>query len=272
MEPFHRYAVSRSGELPGVEIIRGHHSGPPAAWRLVPMVQLTVQESGSVRIWSRGTTVRLDPPDVVINAPNCAPRVLERLTPTSITLTASISPQVFDRQALAHGPRVAAREIEVRVVKDRAVRTALKALAAAIEVDAARPLLQAALSRLVGATLRAIHLPETRRLPSERLRPEIDHVLRLLEERFDQPVTLDELRSEVGLSKFHLLRLFREQLGTPPHAYQLQVRISHAREMLHEGATAAEVALRCGFADQAHFTRCFKRMVGYSPAAFARLG
>jgi AraC-like DNA-binding protein len=187
-------------------------------------------------------------------------------------LTASISPQVFDRHALAHRPRVATGEIEVRVVRDWAVCAALEALTSTIESHAARPRMQAALSRLVGATLRAIHLSETRRLANGRLRPEVDHVRRLLEERFDQPVTLEELHSEVGLSKFHLLRLFRDQLGAPPHAYQLQVRISHARVMLREGATAAEVALRCGFADQAHFTRCFKRMVGYSPAAFARLG
>jgi AraC-like DNA-binding protein len=40
--------------------------------------------------------------------------------------------------------------------------------------------------------------------------------------------------------------------------------------MLDAHVSAAEVALACGFADQAHFTRAFKRIVGYTPGAFKR--
>ena len=77
---------------------------------------------------------------------------------------------------------------------------------------------------------------------------------------------------ESGLSKFHFVRLFREELGITPHAYAMKLRVARARELLDGGVPAAQVAFECGFADQAHFTRAFKREVGYTPAAFARLG
>jgi AraC-like DNA-binding protein len=270
-DPFHRYSILRSRQLPGVEIVRGYHSGPPAGWRFVPMVQVTLLKAGSAMIWSRGKTIRLDPGDVVVNAPNCSRRVVERLTPTSRTVTAFIAPAVFEQHAFAQGRPVAAVELGPSVVKNLRIGAQLEALVRGIEGKARRAALQGALAELVVATIRATHRPVAQRANAGPVRPEIDDVRRILAERFDQQVTLDELRSKVGLSKFHLLRLFREEFGSPPHAYQLQLRISHAREMLREKAAPVDVALRCGFADQAHFTRCFKRIVGYSPAAFARL-
>jgi transcriptional regulator GlxA family with amidase domain len=265
-EPFHSYANSRSSALPGVEIVRGRHSGPPAAWRFVPMVQITNLQSGSVRIW-RGETVQLMAGETVVNAPNCSPRVLERLTPTSRTLMAFIAPRLLEREAGA----AVARDLEACVVKDAQVASALESLAQAVERNARARELHAALAALVAVVVGALKLPQARRLRAAPLRPEVAEARRILEQHFDRPVPLDALGAKVGLSKFHLLRLFRDEVGTPPHAYQLQLRISRARELLNGGASPAEVALRCGFADQAHFSRCFKRMVGYTPAAFARL-
>lgn len=46
------------------------------------------------------------------------------------------------------------------------------------------------------------------------------------------------------MSKFHLLRLFRQEVGTTPHAYQVHLRVSRAREMLDRGVCAAEVSPR----------------------------
>jgi AraC-like DNA-binding protein len=72
-----------------------------------------------------------------------------------------------------------------------------------------------------------------------------------------------------GLNRFEALRAFKKRYGLPPHAYQLCLRISHARRLLLGGASAAEVAARCGFADQSHFTRHFKRFNGVTPAQYA---
>src|SRR4051812_33082851 len=81
---------------------------------------------------------------------------------------------------------------------------------------------------------------------------------------------LETLAQRAGLSRFEALRAFKKRYGLPPHAYQLCLRISHARVLLRDGVPAADVALRCGFADQSHFTRHFKRLNGITPMQYAR--
>jgi AraC-like DNA-binding protein len=83
-------------------------------------------------------------------------------------------------------------------------------------------------------------------------------------------VDLETLAKRAGLSRFQALRAFKQRYGLPPHAYQLCLRMSQARSMLRQGAPAADVAARCGFADQSHFTRHFKRFNGVTPAHYAR--
>jgi len=91
-----------------------------------------------------------------------------------------------------------------------------------------------------------------------------------LRERWDQRVTLAELSRAAGLSRFELVRRFGEQNGVPPHAYQTNLRVQEARRRLAAGVPPAMVAADCGFADQAHLTRVFKRAVGVSPGRYAR--
>jgi AraC-like DNA-binding protein len=109
--------------------------------------------------------------------------------------------------------------------------------------------------------------------PAPRTRPEHAAVRRArmhLEERWDAPVTLAELAAHAGLSRFELARTFRAQIGLPPHAFQLDLRIARARSLLAAGEPPAAVAAACGFCDQAHLTRVFKRAVGVTPARYAR--
>lgn len=82
-------------------------------------------------------------------------------------------------------------------------------------------------------------------------------------------VDLDTLARLVGLSRFQALRVFKQRYGLPPHAYQLCLRINHAKRLLLDGVPAADVALRCGFADQSHFTRHFKRLNAITPMQYA---
>lgn len=89
-----------------------------------------------------------------------------------------------------------------------------------------------------------------------------------LAERWDRPVALPELATVAGLSRFELVRRFRQQTGLTPHAFQTNLRIGHARTMLRRGQPIAEVAAACGFADQSHLTRTFRRAVGVTPGRF----
>lgn len=89
-----------------------------------------------------------------------------------------------------------------------------------------------------------------------------------IDENYWQTISLAELSQVAGLSSFHLHRVFCRRVGMPPHAYQTQVRINRAKVLLREMRSLAEVAQLAGFADQSHFTRHFRRLVGITPGRF----
>jgi AraC-like DNA-binding protein len=72
------------------------------------------------------------------------------------------------------------------------------------------------------------------------------------------------------MSPYALLRAFRDETGLPPHAYLNQLRARLARRLLDGGLAPALVAAEAGFADQAHLTRHFKRVVGVPPGSYQR--
>lgn len=95
---------------------------------------------------------------------------------------------------------------------------------------------------------------------------------RLLDERLVERVSLADLEQAAGLSRYQLIRLFRRKTGLTPHAYQLDRRIHHGRELLKRGLPLADVAQAVGFADQSHFQRVFRPRVAVTPAVYSRTG
>ena len=89
-----------------------------------------------------------------------------------------------------------------------------------------------------------------------------------LTEHYSENVSLEYLAGIARLSPFHFNRVFSEQLGMPPHAYQTQLRILRAKVLLRKGFSIPVVAMETGFADQSHFTRHFKRLVSVTPGQF----
>ena len=83
------------------------------------------------------------------------------------------------------------------------------------------------------------------------------------------PPGLADLAAEAGLSRYQLLRSFRAEVGMPPYAWLAQHRVARARLLLDRGHRPAEAAALAGFADQAHLTRWFRRVVGVTPGAYA---
>jgi AraC-like DNA-binding protein len=133
---------------------------------------------------------------------------------------------------------------------------------------ASSSLLTAALARLLTA-----HANAGTAEPPTRVRQapaSISAVCELLHERLTDPPSLAELAEMTGLSQFAVLRAFRAETGLPPHAYLNQLRVRQARALLDHGVAPADVATTTGFADQAHLTRHFKRVVGVPPRAYQR--
>ncbi|MGO3859065.1 MAG: AraC family ligand binding domain-containing protein [Neisseriaceae bacterium] len=82
--------------------------------------------------------------------------------------------------------------------------------------------------------------------------------------------SLTELAELAQLSPWHFLRQFQRLFGLTPHAYLLQVRIRLAKQRLRQGQSIASVAQQCGFTDQSHLNRHFKKTVGVTPGAFVQ--
>jgi AraC-like DNA-binding protein len=138
--------------------------------------------------------------------------------------------------------------------------------AATTEQDALEQ--QTRLASLLSAVL-DLMARETPRPPV--LSPAVSRTRDALHERFADEVPLEQLAEIAGMSKCHLVHLFHKEVGLPPHAYQIQLRVARARQLVAAGVPLAEVATLTGFADQSHLTRLFKRVVGIPPGQYAAL-
>jgi AraC-like DNA-binding protein len=160
---------------------------------------------------------------------------------------------------------------ETVVYDSRSARLLRAAHVAAEHGDrlASSSLLRAALAGLLRAHAGSDHLARSQGRP--RRSPAAVHAVRdLLTDRLADPPSLDDLALATGMSPFTLLRAFRGETGLPPHAYLNQLRVRLARRLLDSGMAPAEVAAEVGFADQAHLTKHFKRIVGVPPGSYQR--
>jgi AraC-like DNA-binding protein len=75
-------------------------------------------------------------------------------------------------------------------------------------------------------------------------------------------VTLEQLSNLVNVTPSYVSRVFKKSVGLPPHEYQTQLRVNHAKQLLQKGISPIEVALESGFYDQSHLNKHFKKLVG----------
>jgi AraC-like DNA-binding protein len=105
-----------------------------------------------------------------------------------------------------------------------------------------------------------------------RRREAADAARMILLRHFREPLTLCDLAGAVGLSSYHLCRVFRAHVGTSLHRYRTAARLRAAVTSLIEcDVDLASLALRLGFSSQAHFTAIFSRRFGCPPAQFHRM-
>lgn len=96
--------------------------------------------------------------------------------------------------------------------------------------------------------------------------------LEYVDAHLDKTIRLSTLAHESGTSPFHFARLFKRRTGLAPHQFIIRKRIERARALLFDSdLSISEVAFRCGFSQQSHFTVTFRRNVGVSPSAYRRL-
>ncbi len=93
----------------------------------------------------------------------------------------------------------------------------------------------------------------------------------LLLDQLDRDTTLAELATACGLSLGHFSRAFRLSFGLPPHRWLLRERVRRAAHLLTTTLQPIdEIAVACGFVDQSHLSRVFRRVMHMPPAAWRR--
>ncbi len=92
-----------------------------------------------------------------------------------------------------------------------------------------------------------------------------------LDANVNSAVTSAELEAVAGLSRYAVARHFRACLGTSPYRYLVLRRLDRVRSLIRQGSALVDAAASCGFADQSHMTRHFKRAYGMSPGRWAAL-
>ncbi|MGF1582757.1 MAG: helix-turn-helix domain-containing protein [Gemmataceae bacterium] len=95
-------------------------------------------------------------------------------------------------------------------------------------------------------------------------------MLALLHDDLETPVANHELAAAAGVSEFHFSRLFKKTTGLSPMNYRMRLRIERAQRLLEDrkNLSLSQVAYACGFADQSHFGRHFKRITGRTPLQY----
>src|SRR6516162_1459812 len=85
------------------------------------------------------------------------------------------------------------------------------------------------------------------------------------------PIRVAELCALIQRSEAHFSRAFKRTFGASPHAFVIQRRLQLAAQyMLETDACLSDIALRCGFTDQAHLCKHFRQATGETPAAWRR--
>lgn len=170
--------------------------------------------------------------------------------------------------AEAAGRRVAAPFFPDAVVGDVALAERLLALHRALERPEARLEREAKLITAL-AELARRHGGTARQGGHRANSPRaVTLALDYLAANFAEDISLAQLAALAGVDRFHLLRAFRRSIGLPPHLFQTQLRLRHAKRLMLEGEPAAMAAAAAGFADQSHLIRKFKAAYGVTPGQY----
>jgi AraC-like DNA-binding protein len=255
--------------LPGIEALHARfveHAYRPHSH---PTWTVAVVERGAARFELDATQQRAGQGELFVLEPESVHTGMAAVPEGWAYKVLYIDPEIVQDWAQHDGrPPRAARWV---VFRDVALRAALDRAHTALVTEPPGDL---AIEEAVLHAVAALR-PHLRPGPPGRAREHAEHaaVRRArahLREHWNQRVTLEQLSMIAGLSRFELVRRFRELNAVTPHAFQTDLRIAKARRLLSAGVAPAEVAATCGFADQPHLSRVFKRAVGVSPGRYAR--
>lgn len=100
-------------------------------------------------------------------------------------------------------------------------------------------------------------------------KPKLRRVLAFIAEHIEEEITLDEMARIARMSVCYFARMFKQAVGKSPYQFVLEQRVDYAKYLLTQtDLPLVEIALRCGCANQSHFTTVFKQNLGVTPKRY----
>lgn len=143
-------------------------------------------------------------------------------------------------------------------------------ISAQAKIDRAEAILRS-IDLETSAPAHAVHVPLTRPRRGGLAPWQARRVHDFIEDNLPGGISCHELAGLVGLSSHHFSRAFRVSFNESPHAYVTKERIRRSCAlMLASAVSLGQIAADCGFNDQAHFNRVFRKHCGASPGDWRR--
>ncbi len=267
--------------LPGVDLLRARFVRQRYSKHAHETYVIALIDRGVEEFDHQGSTMRAGPGEIILVNPDTVHTGYAGIPGGWAYRVLYPAVQVVAGAAAELGGGRGAPAFQQTVIDDPVSRRLLAAAHRAAETSdplAASSLLHSAVAALVTRHAAAVRGPEGRRsaftyperLPRRPALRAVSVAREILDARLTDPPRLAALAAAAQASPYSLLRAFRAETGLPPHAYLNQRRVRHACGLLGQGVPPAQVAAEVGFADQAHLTRHFKRIVGVPPGAYQR--
>lgn len=252
-------------DLPGVQVIVFENS--KSTVKMVHESYNTSTVLSGRRRWSCNGTVHCTRPGIVVCwEPGDTHRCLEGTLTSQRGLL--VPPPVMKEIAGDIGVDLSQLHVKTRQIANPKVFRAFRALHGALEEPATRLERQSLFLGCMQLVLRCAYGDKTRTPVLPKAPEVVGRIRDYLQDHFAANVGLEQLAEIAGMSRFHLLRLFKAHLGTTPHSFQIDLKVARARELLMKGEDLVGVAAKVGFSDQSHLNRHFKRLFGATPAKF----
>lgn len=100
----------------------------------------------------------------------------------------------------------------------------------------------------------------------------IEKVIKYIDENFKDQPSIDEIASYIGMSKYHLIRVFKEYVGVTPMQFLQSITLNYAKEHLKESKSILDSALDIGLSSSSRLHDLFVNIIGVTPKEYKELG